>query len=170
MCYPCVVTTFSSQASLKIQIQRVNEWELICLIRLAVPYSGSVLPPRFLLLVELRALPGASILLLPTQPPITVPALSTKDKHHQPATCTLTDLNMIRLAAENKQVMPYVRSIIRENSDSSALHVPARSDRRRCLRHVYCQLTGTRVWTSINHAFFFFSFCNQYCNFFACRV
>lgn len=41
------------------------------------------LPPRFLLLVELWALPCPSILLLPTQPPITVPSFHTEEKNHQ---------------------------------------------------------------------------------------
>lgn len=44
-----------------------------------------LLPPRFLVLVELWALPCPSILLLPTQPPITVPTLQTKDKNHNPS-------------------------------------------------------------------------------------
>lgn len=40
----------------------------------------SFLPPRFLLLVELRPLPCLSMRFLPTQPPMTVPKVHTKQK------------------------------------------------------------------------------------------
>lgn len=52
-------------------------------IKKKITQLPSLLPPRFLLLVELRALPCPSILLLPTQPPITVPAPHTQERDHQ---------------------------------------------------------------------------------------
>lgn len=123
---------------------------------------STISPPRFLLLVELRALPCPSVLLLPTQPPITVPMHSTT-RRKKSSVCLnhicqtdeykcLKMHNVIMLDGQtvndDVKLGASCEKASSGNNDSSALLVPVRSDKLRCLRHVYCQLTGTRAWTS----------------------
>lgn len=114
-------------------------------------WGFSLLPPRFLPLIDPGALPCPSTLLLPTQPPITDPARQQMQNNRiqSESNPTYKSFNMQKRSRVKVVKEVFCRKASLGSNDSSALLVPERSAQSSSNVYVTCSASW---WQHASHA------------------